>query len=166
MDRKPMTPGDWVMAALFAATILVVTAQVASRYVFDSPFNWTEELSRLLFAWMIFVGAALAIREGTHIRVPVLVERLPARVRRYLSAGSMLLVAAFLGMVVVVACQWIWGERHARTPALGVPKALVWYSSLPVAAALGACFALVRAVRLLRGSERVDEDEEEVEEVI
>ena len=50
--------------------------------------------------WMIFVGAALAIKEGTHIRVSLFVDRLPARVNRFLTMGHLALVAIFLAIKV------------------------------------------------------------------
>jgi len=60
---------DYTLAGLFAATIVVVLLQVVSRYLLDNSLTWTEELSRYLFAWIIFLGAALGLRDQSHIKV-------------------------------------------------------------------------------------------------
>ncbi|NLY00405.1 MAG: TRAP transporter small permease [Rhodopirellula sp.] len=162
MQRKPLSPGDWIVAALFAATILVVTAQVVWRYVFNNSLVWTEELSRLLFTWIIFIGAALAVKEGTHIGVSLLVDRLPASVRRHLAAARLVLIAVFLAFLAVVGFQWVRMNANTRTPALGLPLNYVLYASLPAASALGVYFAVRRAVAWFRGrieSEQTGEEE-------
>ena len=150
MDRKPMSPGDWVIAALFGATIVVVTAQVVWRYAFNNSLVWTEELSRYLFVWMTFQGAALAGKESSHIRVALLVDCLPAKLRRWLAIGCLGLIVVFLGFLVVVGIQWVRLNAHTRTPALGLPLNYVLSASLPLASLVGLWFArgkLAAAVR-------------------
>ena len=116
MNRKPMSPGDWVIAALFAATIVVVTAQVVWRYAFNNSLVWTEELSRYLFVWMTFVGAALAVKESSHIRVSLLVDCLPARVRRWLAIGCLLLTAAFLAFLIISRTKQVFAQPKKSQP--------------------------------------------------
>ncbi len=154
MQRKPLSPGDWIVAVLFAATILVVTAQVVWRYVFNNSLVWTEELSRLLFTWIIFLGAALAVKEATHIRVTLLVDRLPPGVRRHLAAARLVLIAVFLAFLAAVGFQWVRMNANARTPALGLPLNYVLYASLPVASVAGVYFAVRRAAAWFRGRVR------------
>ena len=166
MKRKPMSPGDCVIAALFGAIIVVVAAGVFWRYVLGSPLVWTVELSRILFSWMIFVGAALAIRESAHIRVSLLVDLLPARVNKYLTIGYLLLMTVFLGIMVYYGVQYVRIESGSRTPALGLPQAYVWYAALPVPLAFGAYLALRQALRVWRrpperGRRRGDAGEED-----
>ncbi|MFH1918934.1 MAG: TRAP transporter small permease [Planctomycetota bacterium] len=154
MNQRPMGPGDYVIAALFGAVILVVGAGVLWRYVLDSPLVWTVELSRILFTWMIFVGAALAIKEGTHIRVSLLVDRLPANAARYFSVGFLVLIVAFLGIMVYFGFEYVRLESGSRTPALGLPQAYVWYAALPVSFSFGVYFAVRKAIRDWRNPSR------------
>lgn len=156
MDRKPMGPGDWLIALLFGAIICVVAAGVFWRYFLGSPLVWTVELSRILFTWMIFVGAALAVKEGTHIRVSLLVDRLPPRVNRCLAVGGSILVVAFLALMVFYGLQYVRIEAASRTPALGLPQAYVWYSALPAALAVGCWFALRKAIEAWRAAPPAD----------
>ena len=122
MERKPLSLGDWIIAALFGATILTVAAQVFFRYLLHRPLVWTEELSGFLFVWMTFVGAALAVKDGTHIRVDLLVSRLPPRAARWLEAATLWLMAALLAFLIYAGLRLIVENPSARTPALNLPR--------------------------------------------
>jgi TRAP-type C4-dicarboxylate transport system permease small subunit len=58
---------DTVVAALGVATLLLVNYQILCRFVLSISVPWTEEVSRLLFVWLAFLGAAIGVREGTLI---------------------------------------------------------------------------------------------------
>jgi len=149
-DQPKLSVTDWVIAVLFAATIVVVTAQVVWRYVFNDSLIWTEELSRYLFTWMTFVGAALAIREATHIRITALTDRLPPTARTWLRVATLALIVGFLAYLAVIGFRWVRLNADTRTPALGLPLNYVLYAALPVASLLGVGFGIRRIVALLR----------------
>ncbi len=156
MQRKSMGPGDYVVAALFAATLVVVAAQVLWRYVLNDSLVWTEEASRYLFVWMTFIGAALALKEGTHIRITVFVDGFSAAVRRVLRLVEMTLVLALLVFLTVVGFRWVHLNADTPTPALRLPLNLVLYASLPVGCMLSAWYVLVRMVGVVR-NEKLEE---------
>ncbi len=55
-----------------AVLVLPVTLQIFSRFTDLIPhYIWTEEMARFLFVWMVMLGAALGVREGTHFVVDV-----------------------------------------------------------------------------------------------
>ena len=154
MNQKPLGVGDWIIAGLFGVAILVVTAQVLWRYALNDSLVWTEEASRYLFVWMTLLGAALAVKEGTHIRVTALVDNLPVRVKRRLRVLELILMAAFLGFLVVVGFQWVALNADTPTPALRLPMNYALYASLPVASLIGIYFALRRLGDELRGRDQ------------
>ena len=49
-------------AALVAAEIVILLAGVVSRYLFDHPLVWSDELASILFLWLASLGAAIALR--------------------------------------------------------------------------------------------------------
>ncbi|MBV5345256.1 MAG: TRAP transporter small permease subunit, partial [Rhodoferax sp.] len=61
---------------MFVITVLI-TAQVLVRYAFGGSLVWSEELTRLLFVWMVLVAAVTAPR----MQVDFLVDLLPPRLR-------------------------------------------------------------------------------------
>lgn len=56
----------------FACLIVTVGLQVLTRNVLHIPMIWTGDVAQLLFAWLIFIGAALGLRRGVHYTVEVL----------------------------------------------------------------------------------------------
>lgn len=69
---------DWMTASLLAVIAALTLASVVARYLFSYSLPWSEELLRLLFVWLIMLGAARA----SHIRIDILENALSAGVRR------------------------------------------------------------------------------------
>ena len=51
-------------AALVVAEIAILFAGVVSRYVFNKPLTWSDELASVLFLWLAMLGAVIALRRG------------------------------------------------------------------------------------------------------
>jgi TRAP-type C4-dicarboxylate transport system permease small subunit len=97
---------DAVCGLAAAGTVLVVLAQVVSRLL-GAPISWSEELTRALFIWMIFMGLASSMRRADAARVTVFMQALPRSLRRlslpiYLgcSVGFFVLMAWMGGRMV------------------------------------------------------------------
>ncbi len=63
--------------------------------IFTIGQNFTEELSRLSFSLLIFLGAPLAMAEGADIAVDMFVNILPDAVKKIISLFVYLLIAVF-----------------------------------------------------------------------
>lgn len=141
---------------LLGALTVVVSYQVISRYVpFIPRALWTEEVSRLCLAWLVFLGAALAIRRYEHFIIEVIPKKIAVRIERPLQL--LILVITALGALVLL----IGGLHFAQTGMTRVSTTsgirLVWaYASMPASGLAMLLFLLELAVRTLRG-ERVDE---------
>ena len=76
LDRLEGALGALNFVVLSAMSISVL-AGVISRYVFNDAFSWTEEFSVWAFTWMIFIGAALGVRQKRHVAVEFIPADLP-----------------------------------------------------------------------------------------
>jgi TRAP-type C4-dicarboxylate transport system permease small subunit len=65
---------DALAALLFAACLVLVNFQIICRFVLSISVPWTEEVSRLIFVWLAFLGAAIGTREGALIVIDTLPE--------------------------------------------------------------------------------------------
>ena len=65
-----------IASLLLACAVVLMSLQVVLRFVFSEPQPWAEEINRYCFVWATFLGAAIAVAKGTHIRVTVLIDRL------------------------------------------------------------------------------------------
>lgn len=68
---------SWLMVGALALMVVLVFGNVVLRYGFNSGFTVSEELSRWLFVWRTFLGAVIALNEGTHLGTDTLVSRIP-----------------------------------------------------------------------------------------
>jgi len=84
---------------LFAMTALAFM-QVVRRYVFNTGYSWSLELTTVFFAVMIFVGISYGVRVGSHIGVDALVSLLPSGARRLVSLLAVALCLVYVGFVL------------------------------------------------------------------
>ena len=97
--------------ALFVAVmVLCLFLQVAMRIAVGSSLAWTEELSRYSFLWAVYVGAALAVKRGGHVRITAQFMFLPTRWRLVFRAvGDIIwigfsLYVAWIGLACIEEC--------------------------------------------------------------
>ena len=64
------------LVILMALAVIIVTAQVVTRYVLKVPLPWSEEIARYLFLWLTWVGASYATKERKHINIDVVYQML------------------------------------------------------------------------------------------
>lgn len=65
-----MDSAAWVSVAIMLTVVLL---QVVFREI-GSPLVWTEEASRFLFMWMVFLGMAIGFRNVESARVTIFVK--------------------------------------------------------------------------------------------
>lgn len=68
---------EWLIVAALALLVLVVNTEVLARFVLDRSLTWNLEVSRILFIWIVFLGAALAIRRSAYSSIEIFSHRLP-----------------------------------------------------------------------------------------
>jgi TRAP-type transport system small permease protein len=133
-----------LLVVLLVVLVFAVGANVAGRYLFNFSLAWADELSRFLFIWIIFVGAALAFFRGEHISVDFLVEKLPERLA--LAVGILKNAIILVILVVILWGAWqVIATSPGSSALLGVP--LNWINvSVPIAAALMLAMCVYRTV--------------------
>lgn len=139
-------------ACILLMVVLVadVFLGVWSRYVMRATFQWYDEVARLCFVWMIFLGAALAVRRGAHFRLHLLIDRVGATNRRRVDLLVTLIVIAFAAVLVAGGIAIAPLARRQVTDSLEI--SMLWfYGALPVGGALMILFALPQIWALARG---------------
>lgn len=146
---------ELVMVLCLAAMCVMVFGNVVLRHVFNSGINISEELARFMFIWLTFLGAIVAMREGGHLGMDMVVSRITGRTRR---------AALLLGQVLVLVCCGVllWGLllQHDINVAniglvTGMSLSIVYSVAYLCAVSIGA-MVLVNIVTLLRGHELAD----------
>ena len=140
---------DGMMALLMAFMVLVVFGNVVLRYVFDSGWPGAEELSRLAFVWLVFVGVASSMRRGELMSFSLIRDRFPRVARLLIDSASWLLVATASGLATWGAWQQLQFGWRISSPVVGYPLALAMLPVLACMAVLG-LLALAQLVNVWR----------------
>jgi TRAP-type C4-dicarboxylate transport system permease small subunit len=115
---------EFVLAALLLGMVVMVFGNVVLRYAFNSGIDVSEELSRYFFVWLTFVGAIIAMHEGSHLGMDSLVARLGRR-------GKVTCLALCQALILLCCAMLVWGtwrqhEVHATTMAPVTGLSMIW----------------------------------------
>ena len=137
-----------LLALCLAAMVLCVFGNVVLRYGFNSGLNATEELSRLLFVWMVFLGATAAYPAGQHMAFTSLVGTLRHRPKAFAFATLVIRLLVLLACVLLGRGAWqqVVVGMNSNSVVLGYPVALLPLPALLCALAIG-FMVLVEIVR-------------------
>lgn len=137
-----------LLALCLLGMVVCVFGNVVLRYGFNSGINATEELSRLLFVWMVFLGATAAYPMGQHMAFTSLVGVL--RDRPVVFAIATLAIRLLVLLACVLLGRGAWQQvvvgMDSNSVVLGYPVALLPLPALLCALAIG-CMVLIEIVR-------------------
>lgn len=93
---------EWSCIGLLAVMTVLVTYQVITRYLFNSPSAISEVLARYLFVWMVLLCSAYLFGRNEHMNIPFIKDKLPARGRLVCEFIAEIMIALFnLGVIVI-----------------------------------------------------------------
>ena len=131
---------------LVVAEIAILFGGVISRYVFDRPLVWSDELASTLFLWLAMLGAVIAFQRGEHMRMTACVGMLGGSLRAMCDSLATAAALAFLLLMIWPAYQFASDELPITTSALQISD--VWRAAaLPAGIALMIVFAVLRLTR-------------------
>lgn len=110
--------------SLAVVALCVVVASVSygviTRYVTATSATWATELASLSFTWVVFLGAAGAMRRNMHVSIDALTRLLPGTVERVVVWVVDLLVLAFLAYATYLAVIITIEANHRPSPVLRI----------------------------------------------
>jgi TRAP-type mannitol/chloroaromatic compound transport system permease small subunit len=138
---------EWAgnLSSLLLLPLVIVTCfEVFMRYVVGQPTIWAWDLNIQIFAAIVMLGGAEALRKGAHIAVDVVVSKAKPRTRAMLD-----LITApifFFGMLVLLFGSWdqfslSWRMREAM-PTVWAPP----YYTMKFLVPLGAFLLIMQGV--------------------
>jgi TRAP-type C4-dicarboxylate transport system permease small subunit len=146
----------WIARLETTAVVLLVTlltavtfAQVITRYVLNDPLIWSEEVARYLFVWVSMIGAALAMRQGGHFGLDLLIRPIP-KLKPILGPLVTLVVVAFLFILLKTGIDET--RLASKQFAMTFNMRMQWaYLALPVGAGLMLFHIAVHVIRAPKG---------------
>jgi TRAP-type C4-dicarboxylate transport system permease small subunit len=128
---RPSRLVDWafkaveaVLAALLLGMVVMVFGNVVMRYAFNSGIVVSEELSRVFFVWLTFIGAIVAMRDGSHLGMDNIVGKLSRRGK--LTCLTLSEVLILMCCVMLFWGTWRQHEVNATTMAPVTGLSMIW----------------------------------------
>lgn len=124
LTSRLATASLYIAGAGLVLMTVIVFAQVFVRYILNTSLHWAEPSAVLIMGWFIFLGAAVGIREGSHLSFDVALHYAPGWMKSVFHTISDIAIGAFgIGMV------WYGWQLAAKAasntiPGLGVSRAL------------------------------------------
>ena len=146
-DRVLAALTEYPAAVLVALETLILFAGVISRYVFNAPLTWSDELASILFLWLAMLGAVIALRRDEHMRLTTFLGLMSARRRAWVEALGVVVIVVFALLMLAPAYEHFIDQWVVTTPALEL------HDGVRVAA-IGVGCVLLLVIALARLAER------------
>lgn len=151
-----------IVVAMFVAMVLVIFVQVIMRKAGNS-LSWSEELGKFLFVWISWLGISIGQREGEHIKITMLVDRLPFRVAQIANIISDIIVIGICAVTFYYGVTLVISQQS--TPYAGIKISTSWgYLAVVIGCGLMILRSLVSiknsVVLLIKGKPEPAEDKE------
>lgn len=127
---------EYLLCGSLVFTTLVVFAQIIMRKIFNNSLTWSEELTRYVFVWQIWMGVSIAQRNKQHIKVELLKSLVKnEKVTSAVNVLATLILIAFNVFLVINGSELV-NQMVTRGNVSGAMRLPMWivYSVLPISA--------------------------------
>ena len=115
----------FLMVIFLDAFLINVFLQILTRLFINQPLSFTEEVSRYLFVWMVFLALPFATRYDKHISMDIFVRWLPVKLQFVLKVLIHVITILVFIWVVYYGIDYLIFCKNVKTPVLQISKAIV-----------------------------------------
>jgi TRAP-type C4-dicarboxylate transport system permease small subunit len=116
---------DLIIACIALIVLTLITvAGVFKRYVVKDPILWQEEISSFCQVWMVYMGASVGFRAGSHVAIEMLVDAIPKSMQKFMGYVIDMIVLFVLVFLLVKSQAYVaqvFGRSGRPTPILRIP---------------------------------------------
>lgn len=145
---------QYLIAFFLALMITLVFLNVLLRYIFNTGLAWSEEVARLCFIYLVYLGTIDAYRDNRHLGVEMLVVRAKPKMQKILYLAIQVIVIWMMALLTIGSYTVALQNINDRWVATGYPIVLI----AGIGVVTGASIVLLAAsniVNLLRGKSDV-----------
>ncbi len=141
---------DWMAFVFISVMTVCVSLQVFVRYVLQKPlFLWSEELTRFVLIWTVFLGIGLGVKNDGHFCMDVLPPLLGRRLGLVVRLFNDLCMGTILVLLVLAGLRYSYFGLFEHSPNMEVPMILV-FAAIPLGGILALLYLVERIQRRLR----------------
>ncbi|MCL4768449.1 MAG: TRAP transporter small permease [Hyphomicrobiaceae bacterium] len=118
--------------ALIVLIVIMISAQVVSRYAFNRPIVWVEDVATFAFIWATFLGAAVGLKELRHIKIETFLSRTSPAAQSLIQAGLYAVILVSCAAIAAFALGVMETEARSQTISLPINLPRHWFYSVPL----------------------------------
>lgn len=119
---------DLLASGLMVLLTLVVFGEVLSRYVFNFPLVFSNELTQLLFPWVIFIAIISVTKNEGHLSINFFRELLPKSAQKWAFVFSKIVMLYFAFYMMISSYNIAQAVSNQVLPMLRISRAWLYYS--------------------------------------
>ncbi len=99
--------------------MLITSTEVIGRYLFNSPTTWAWPLNRQIFGVFILVAGAYTMSKREHIRIEILYDHFPPKIKLLAKAIALASFVIFMGVLVWQGSWMGWNSLMMKEKLAG-----------------------------------------------
>lgn len=139
---------------------IIITGQVLSRYIVGQSLTWSEELGRYLFVWITFLGTAVAVKQGSHVALDLLVNKFSGVSKKVLMISNNGFIFLFGICLTYGGMKLVSLGANQTSPTLELPMNMV-YAVIPISGIILLYFVFSETISIIK--ERPCQEEEGIQ---
>lgn len=138
---------------LFALMVVIGSYQIITRYVFNTPSTFSEELLTYIFTWMSLLASAYVFGKRDHMRMGFIADKITGTPKKVLDVCIELLILGFsLAALVWGGSAIMQLSMQQKTASLGVPMGYI-YTILPACGVIICIYSVLNIVDMIHGKD-------------
>ncbi|MGB7306351.1 MAG: TRAP transporter small permease [Burkholderiaceae bacterium] len=137
----------WLLLVFYSFVVVVVFVEVLRRFVLQYSSIWGEETARYMFIYLVWIGAAAAIKDRAHLRIDVIFDLVPKRVGAWIYLIGDVLTLAFACVALWLSLESVLTSIRFEALTHGLRVNQAWFAS---AVPLGFLLILIRLIQSIK----------------
>ncbi len=117
-----------LLIILMISLTTIVVMQIVFRFIIKSPLSWSEELSRYIFIWLVYIGGYLTVRNNSNLGLTYFAERLPIRLRKFNNVLSIVIITLYMLIVGVAGIVLSVKVMSQPSAIMRIPMGIVYFA--------------------------------------
>lgn len=134
------------MLGFYSFIVAVVFIEVIRRFVLNYSSVWGEEAARYAFVYLVWVGAAAAIKQRSHIRIDIIFHMIPSRAKSYLYLFGEIITLAFALLAFYYSLESVLASIEFQSLTSGLRISEAWFTA---AVPFGFTLIIIRVIQRL-----------------
>ena len=132
---------DFILVTMFSGMVAVIFYQVIMRCVFNNSSPWSDELGKFLFVWISWLGISIGARRAEHIKIALIVDRMPFKAAHVTNILAEAAVIAISGITAWYAYTLVLSQNSVHFAAIKISMSWGYFAVL-----VGCALMCIRSV--------------------